>query len=54
VRPATLDVDDEADAAGVVLVSRVVETLSGRRSGHGWSASSFSHRCIPFVKTVAR
>ena len=54
VRPAALDVDDEADAAGVVLVSRVVETLSGRRSGHGWSALSFSHRGIPFVKTVAR
>ena len=29
VRPPSLDVDDEADAAGVVLVPRVVETAVG-------------------------
>ena len=32
VRLSSLDVDDEADAAGVVLVAGIVETLSGRRS----------------------
>ena len=31
VRPAAFDVDDEADAAGVVLVDRVVQTDGGRR-----------------------
>ena len=36
VRPAALDVDDEADAAGVVLVAGVVETDGVRRTGdHG-------------------
>ena len=30
VRLASLDVDDEADAAGVVLELRVVESLLGR------------------------
>ena len=30
VRAAALDVDDEADAAGVVLVARVVEASGGR------------------------
>ena len=32
VRPAPLDVDDEADAAGVVLVAGIVETLGGWQS----------------------
>jgi hypothetical protein len=31
IRLASLDVDDEADATGVALVIRVVETLPGRR-----------------------
>src|SRR4029450_3735543 len=33
MRPASLDVDDEADAAGVVLVAWVVQTRGGRWSG---------------------
>ena len=33
VRAAALDVDDEADAAGVVLVDWVVQTDGGRRTG---------------------
>ncbi len=31
VRPLALDVNDEADSAGVVLVLRVVQPLRGRR-----------------------
>ena len=31
VRLLALDVDDEADAAGVVLVPRIVEALGGHR-----------------------
>ena len=34
VRAPPLDVHDEADAAGVVLVARVVETLGGRLAWH--------------------
>src|SRR5207245_10187587 len=33
VRLLACDVDDEADAAGVVLVARVVEALGGRLAG---------------------
>ena len=32
MRPAALDVDDEADAAGVVLEARIVESLRERRA----------------------
>src|SRR5437870_1681128 len=32
VRPAAFDVDDEADAAGIVLVGRVVQTDTARRA----------------------
>src|SRR5262249_7040771 len=36
VRLAPLDIDDEADAAGVVLVGRIVETSGvGKVAGHG-------------------
>ena len=40
VRFATLEIDDEADAAGVVLVARIVQALrlGGSRVDHGsWS-----------------
>jgi hypothetical protein len=35
VRLASLDVRDETDAAGIVLVGRVVETLAGRQAARG-------------------
>jgi hypothetical protein len=43
VRATAFDVHDKADAARIVLVCRVVETLSGWWSGHGWSALRISH-----------
>jgi len=44
VRTPPLDVHDEPDATGIVLVARIVESLSGWRSRHGRSTRSFSHR----------
>ncbi len=43
VRTPPFDVHDESDAAGVVLVAGVVQTLSGRRSWRGWSTLGFRH-----------
>src|SRR5207245_4156013 len=43
VRPPALDVDHEADAAGVVLAARVVQPLGGRRTENGGSVLNFSH-----------
>jgi len=44
VRAPALDVDDESDAAGVVLEARVVQTLGGRRARlSGGSALNFRH-----------
>ena len=37
VRALALHVDDEADAAGVVLGARVVQTLGGRREAGVWT-----------------
>src|SRR5207249_11151742 len=34
VRLLALDVDDESDATGVVLVTRIVQALGGRLAGH--------------------
>src|SRR2546428_13878976 len=50
VRPPALDVDDEADAAGVVLAARVVQPLGGRRTGNGGSVLNFSHGLHPFCE----
>ena len=44
VRLAALDVDDEADAAGVVFVPRIVQTrCRGLDSGVGIAALVFRH-----------
>src|SRR2546428_13474207 len=48
VRPPALDVDDEADAAGVVLAARVVQPLGGRRTGNGGSGLNFRPGVYPF------
>ena len=42
VRAASLDVDDEADAAGVVLGARIVETLIRRRASVGRAGRTWS------------
>jgi len=41
---ASLDVDDEADATGVVLVAGIVEALGGRLAG---VRRLLRHPCIP-------
>src|SRR5215475_1762400 len=50
VRATPLDVHDEADAAGVVLAARVVQTLSGRGTGLAPSVQNFSHLRHPFCE----
>ena len=50
VRPPALDVDHEADAAGVVLAARVVQPLGGRRTGNGGSVLNFGHGLHPFCE----
>ena len=49
VRAAPLDVDDEADAAGVVLVAGVVQALGLRRG----QMNRMSHGCV-LVHSVYR
>ena len=41
VRLAVLEIDDEADAAGIVLVARIVQTLLVRQSVGSHVISSF-------------
>src|SRR2546428_8071768 len=50
VRPPALDVDDEADAAGVVLAARVVQPLGGRRTGNGGSVLNLPPWVPPFCR----
>src|SRR5262249_14977793 len=54
VRPAPLQVDDEADAAGVVLVGRVVEPLPAGRErvahdGQSFPGARAARRPFPLV-----
>src|SRR5690606_26664249 len=53
-----LDVCDQADAAGVVLVARVVEALlariGGDGAGHGWRRGSFRHLVSPLSIAVGK
>jgi hypothetical protein len=54
VRLLPFDVDDEADAAGIVLAARIVQALGGRGAGLARSVQEVSHVRHSFVKTVSR